>query len=115
MALSLQVQPISIVSILGATLMITTFMDDPNRDIGMGSIIVMYAGQLLTNVSQILMGKSQDMQETLHRNFLALNQTHTIDVPRPYDNLSHFRGTFGHKANHNFTSNARFGFVKSPR
>ena len=75
----------------------------------------MYAGQLVTNVSQILMGKSQNMQEILHKNLLALNQTHTLDVPRPYDNLSHFRATLGHKANHNFTSNARFGFVKSPR
>ena len=32
-------------------------------------------GQLVTNVSQMLVGKSQEMQETLHKNFLTFNQT----------------------------------------
>lgn len=50
-----------------------------------------------------------------HKNLLSFNRTHDIDVPRPYDNIVNFRAGLGHKANHSFKNNARYGYIKNPR
>lgn len=87
------------------------------RDIIMGSVIALYSGQMITNLSQILTAaKDADMAEKLHRNWLNFNKTHVLDVPEPYDQLMHYSASLGHKANHSFKKfNARFGFIKTPR
>ena len=86
------------------------------KDLGIGSIIALYSGLLISNATQVLQAGGNSVQRTehLHRYMLAFNQTHTIDVPSHYD--GYYRATLGHRANHSFNnSNARFGFVKTPR
>lgn len=47
---------------------------------------------------------------------LAPLDEHTvIDVPSPYDTLSHYRATLGHKANHHPDNNAEYDFALHPR
>ena len=81
----------------------------------MGSVVSLYAGQVVSDVWSILHDKPRKVQENLHKNLLAFNATHSIDIPPPYDNLSNYNVTLAHKANHAFKSNARWGTINHPR
>ena len=86
------------------------------KSLSLGSLISLYGGILVTNVSDtMLSARSQQEMEMIHRNFLRLNVTHVIDVPGIYSKLANYKATVGHKANHSFKNNAKFGYIRSPR
>ena len=41
----------------------------------------------------------------LNSNTISLNDDVVIDVPSPFDDISVYRATLGHKANHHFDNN----------
>jgi hypothetical protein len=56
-----------------------------------------------------------DERENVHKNLLSFNKEYDLNVPPPFDNILVYRATLGHKANHSFRPNTRFGFAKNPR
>ena len=64
------------------------------------------------------------MCRSLNSNVISTSATTCIDVPRPYDTLSNYCATMGHKANHAFSErnacydscfHPRFGAIKCIR
>jgi hypothetical protein len=56
-----------------------------------------------------------DVRENIHKNLLSFNKEYDLNVPPPLDNILIYRATLGHKANHSFRPNTKFGFAKNPR
>ena len=75
----------------------------------------MYSGVMVKATDVFQKNMSQAQKELRHRNLLSFNQSYLIDVPSPYDKLINYKATLGHKANHSFQNNAKFGLIKSPR
>lgn len=87
------------------------------RDLTMGSIIVLYAGFMVKDSQKIYTkNMTLDERELRHKNLLTFNKSHDLDLPAPhYDNIVNYRASLGHKVNHSFQPNSRFGYVKNPR
>ena len=56
-----------------------------------------------------------DERENVHKNLLSFNKEYDLNVPPPMDNILIYRATLGHKSNHSFRPNTRFGFALNPR
>jgi hypothetical protein len=56
-----------------------------------------------------------DERENVHKNLLSYNKQYDLNIPPPMDNIMVYRATLGHKANHSFKPNTKFGFAKNPR
>ncbi|KNC72378.1 hypothetical protein SARC_15066 [Sphaeroforma arctica JP610] len=54
------------------------------------------------------------MHRELNNNTITLNEDVVIDVPLPYDSLTHYRNTLGHKANHSTRPNAKYDVFFHP-
>ncbi|EQB79029.1 hypothetical protein CB1_001783001 [Camelus ferus] len=51
----------------------------------------------------------------LNGNTLSLDEETVIDVPEPYNHVSKYRASLGHKANHSFTPNCIYDLFVHPR
>ncbi len=55
------------------------------------------------------------MTESYARNTIKYNDHLRIDVPVGYEDLTAYRATLGHKANHQFVFNGYYEFYYNPR
>ena len=84
------------------------------RDLDEGSIISVYGGFVVKySKEQLLWNHTCDNR---FKNLLQLNVTHYLDLPAPpYDDISVYRASLGHKINHSFKPNTKYVDCKSIR
>ena len=58
---------------------------------------------------------TREERELAHKNLLSYNNDYDLDIPPHMDDIMVYRATLGHKVNHSFQPNTRFGFAKNPR
>ena len=56
-----------------------------------------------------------DERENAHKNLLSFTKEHDLNIPPTLHSVIVYRATLGHKANHSFRPNTKFGFAKNPR
>ena len=90
------------------------------RDLRRGNLIAGYGGTLVSNLEDQngeFCNLTQSVTEGHTKNTIRFSKFLRIDVPYGHEDLTVYRATLGHKANHQFDSrnNAGFELYRNPR
>ncbi len=61
------------------------------------------------------LSQSHSVTESYNKNLIKWGSHMRIDVPYGYEDVSVYRASLGHKANHRFDNNGEYEYYKSPR
>nr|XP_058923536.1 histone-lysine N-methyltransferase SETD7 isoform X4 [Kogia breviceps] len=76
---------------------------------------VYVAESLISSAGEGLFSKVDSRDWALNGNTLSLDEETVIDVPEPYNRVSKYCASLGHKANHSFTPNCIYDMFVHPR
>ncbi|KAK7818475.1 hypothetical protein U0070_013034 [Myodes glareolus] len=76
---------------------------------------VYVADSLISSAGEGLFSKVDSRDWALNGNTLSLDEETVIDVPEPYNHVSKYCASLGHKANHSFTPNCIYDMFVHPR